>query len=52
LYRIGIVGDGYTAADLLRILAGHDGVKVTRILSTEKRGQENQRCIPAFDRIL
>jgi len=46
LYRIGIVGDGYTAADLLRILAGHDGVKVTRILSTENVGRKISDVYP------
>lgn len=40
MYRIGIVGDGYTAADLLRILAGHDEVEVVRILSTENVGKK------------
>ena len=46
MYRIGIVGDGFTAADLLRILAGHDGVRVTRILSTENIGRRISDVYP------
>lgn len=46
MYRIGIVGDGYTAADLLRILAGHGGVRITKILSTEKVGRNISDIYP------
>lgn len=46
MYRIGIVGDGYTAADLLRILAGHEEVEVTRILSAENAGRRISDIYP------
>ncbi len=39
MYKAGIIGDGYTAAELLRILAGHDEVEVVAILSTENVGK-------------
>lgn len=39
MVRIGIVGDGYTAAELLRILAVHPGVEPVAVLSTENVGR-------------
>lgn len=39
MVRIGIVGDGYTAAELLRILALHPVVEPVAVLSTENVGQ-------------
>ncbi|NLW91379.1 MAG: N-acetyl-gamma-glutamyl-phosphate reductase [Syntrophomonadaceae bacterium] len=44
--KVGIVGDGYTAAELLRLLAGHDGLQVTAILSTENIGRRIDRLYP------
>lgn len=44
--KVGIVGDGYTAAELLRLLAGHDGMEVTAILSTENIGRRIDRLYP------
>ena len=40
LKKIAIVGDGYTAADLLRLLVGHDEIEVETILSTEDLVEE------------
>lgn len=48
MYRVGIVGDGYTAADLLRILAGHGDVQVTSILSTENVGKRIADLYPSL----
>ncbi len=39
MLRIGIVGDGYTAAELLRILALHPAVEPVAVLSTENVGR-------------
>ena len=46
LFKIGIVGDGYTAAELLRILAGHPGVEPVCILSTENIGRRMDAIYP------
>ncbi|MGI5912372.1 MAG: N-acetyl-gamma-glutamyl-phosphate reductase [Syntrophomonadaceae bacterium] len=46
LYKVGIVGDGYTAADLLRLLAGHDEIEVVCILSTENVGRRVDSLYP------
>lgn len=46
MYKIGIVGDGYTAADLLRLLAGHDEIEVACILSTENVGRRVDALYP------
>jgi len=40
MYEVGIIGDGYTAAELLRIIAGHEELKVSLITSTENIGRE------------
>lgn len=46
MYNIGIVGDGYTAAELLRLLAGHDQVKAVAVLSTENIGRRMDSLYP------
>ncbi|MGI6413654.1 MAG: N-acetyl-gamma-glutamyl-phosphate reductase [Syntrophomonadaceae bacterium] len=46
MYKIGIVGDGYTAADLLRLLAGHDEVEPVCILSTDNVGKRIDQVYP------
>ena len=46
MYKIGIVGDGYTAADLLRLVAGHDELEVVSILSTENVGRRVYNLYP------
>jgi N-acetyl-gamma-glutamyl-phosphate reductase len=48
LYRIGIVGDGYTAADLLRIISGHEEVEAVTILSTENIGKKITDVYPSL----
>lgn len=44
--KVGIVGDGYTAADLLRLLAGHNEIEVVAILSTENIGRRIDSLYP------
>ncbi|NLG32518.1 MAG: N-acetyl-gamma-glutamyl-phosphate reductase [Syntrophomonadaceae bacterium] len=46
MYKIGIVGDGYTAADLLRLLIGHDEVEPVCILSTDNVGKRIDQVYP------
>ncbi|MGR6837470.1 N-acetyl-gamma-glutamyl-phosphate reductase [Syntrophomonas erecta] len=46
MFKIGIIGDGYTAADLLRLLAGHDQVQVNAIFSTENIGRRIDHVYP------
>jgi N-acetyl-gamma-glutamyl-phosphate reductase len=46
LHKVGIVGDGYTAAELLRILAQHPAVQVIAVLSTENIGQRIDYLYP------
>lgn len=46
MYKVGIIGDGYTAADLLRLLAGHDEMEVVSILSTENVGRRVDNLYP------
>jgi N-acetyl-gamma-glutamyl-phosphate reductase len=38
MYKVGIVGDGYTAAELLRLIAGHDELEAVAVSSTENIG--------------
>ncbi len=46
MIKAGIIGDGYTAAELLRILAGHDEVEVVSVLSTENVGRRIDSLFP------
>ena len=46
MHKIGIVGDGYTAAELLRILAAHPAVQVVTVLSTENIGRRIDHLYP------
>ncbi|HZJ84291.1 MAG TPA: N-acetyl-gamma-glutamyl-phosphate reductase [Syntrophomonadaceae bacterium] len=46
MYRVGIVGDGYTAADLLRILSRHPHFETKYIFSTENIGREIAEVYP------
>ncbi|MBC7074810.1 MAG: N-acetyl-gamma-glutamyl-phosphate reductase [Syntrophomonadaceae bacterium] len=46
MFRVGIVGDGYTAAELLRLLAGHKDLEPVCILSTENVGQKITEIYP------
>ncbi|HWP97382.1 MAG TPA: N-acetyl-gamma-glutamyl-phosphate reductase [Syntrophomonadaceae bacterium] len=46
MFKVGIIGDGYTAADLMRLLAGHDGMEAVAILSTENIGRRVDQIYP------
>lgn len=46
MYKVGIIGDGYTAADLLRLLSGHHGVEPVYISSTENIGRRIDEVYP------
>lgn len=46
MFKAGIIGDGYTAAELIRILAGHDEVEVVSVLSTENIGRRIDNIYP------
>ncbi len=46
MFKAGIIGDGYTAAELLRILAGHDEVEVVSVLSTDNVGRRIDDLFP------
>lgn len=46
MLNIGIVGDGYTAADLLRLMAGHGGMQPVCVLSTENVGRRIDQLYP------
>ncbi|HQE23637.1 MAG TPA: N-acetyl-gamma-glutamyl-phosphate reductase [Syntrophomonadaceae bacterium] len=49
MIKAAIIGDGYTAADLLRLLAGRDEVKVEIITSTENTGRKISQVYPHLD---
>ena len=46
MYKVGIIGDGYTAADLLRLLALHSMCKPLYIFSTENIGRRIDQVYP------
>lgn len=46
MFKIGIVGDGYTAVDLLRLLYSHDEIEVVCILSTDNVGRRMDEIYP------
>lgn len=46
VYKVGIIGDGYTAADLLRILGRHPHFETKYIFSTENIGREIAEVYP------
>lgn len=46
MIKAGIIGDGYTAAELIRILAGHEEVEVAAVLSTENIGRRIDEIYP------
>ncbi|NMC28167.1 MAG: N-acetyl-gamma-glutamyl-phosphate reductase [Syntrophomonadaceae bacterium] len=39
MYKIGIIGDGYTAAELVRIIAGHEDLQTVAVTSTDNIGK-------------
>lgn len=48
MYRIGIIGDGYTAAELLRLMAGHNEMDAVYISSTENIGRKIADVYPGL----
>ena len=46
MFKVGIIGDGYTAAELVRIIAGHDQLEVAMVTSTENIGQSMAQIYP------
>lgn len=46
MYQVGIIGDGYTAAELLRLMAGHDQLRPVMITSTENIGRNISDIYP------
>lgn len=46
MFKVGIVGDGYTAADLLRLIAVHPELEAVCILSTEHVGRRIDQIYP------
>jgi len=46
MIKAAIIGDGYTAADLLRLLAGREEVKVEIVCSTENIGRKISQVYP------
>jgi len=46
MYKIAIIGDGYTAAELLRLISGHDQLEVVMVTSTENIGININRLYP------
>ncbi len=40
MVQVGIIGDGYTAAELLRLMVGHDELRPVMISSTENIGKD------------
>jgi N-acetyl-gamma-glutamyl-phosphate reductase len=46
LYKIGIIGDGYTAVDLIRLLSGSREIEPVCILSTDNVGRRIDEVYP------
>ncbi len=46
MHKIGIIGDGYTAADLLRLMSLHDEFEPVCILSTDNVGRRIDEIYP------
>ncbi|PKM76928.1 MAG: N-acetyl-gamma-glutamyl-phosphate reductase [Firmicutes bacterium HGW-Firmicutes-15] len=46
MYKVGIIGDGYTAAELLRLIAGHDELEAVAVSSTENIGRSMAEIYP------
>ncbi|MCX5780518.1 MAG: N-acetyl-gamma-glutamyl-phosphate reductase, partial [Firmicutes bacterium] len=46
MFKVGIIGDGYTAAELVRIIAGHEQLEVAMVTSTENIGQSMAQIYP------
>jgi N-acetyl-gamma-glutamyl-phosphate reductase len=50
MYRIGIIGDGYTAAELLRLMAGHPQMEAVCVTSVDHIGEKVSRLYPQLGR--
>lgn len=48
MYKLAIIGDGYTAAELLRLLAFHDALQTVCILSLEHAGMRIDQIYPSL----
>lgn len=46
MFKVAIIGDGYTAAELLRLMAGHDQMEATMVTSTDNIGININRLYP------
>ncbi len=46
MYKVGIIGDGYTAAELLRLIAGHDELEAVAVSSTDNIGSSMAALYP------
>jgi len=46
MYKIGIVGDGYTAAELMRIIALHEDLQTVAVTSTDNIGKSLAEVYP------
>ena len=46
MYKVGIIGDGYTAAELIRLIAGHDELEAVAVSSTENIGRSMAEIYP------
>lgn len=46
MVQVGIIGDGYTAAELLRLMAGHDELRPVVITSTDNIGRNINEIYP------
>lgn len=46
MFSVGIIGDGYTAAELLRLIAGHDQLRAVAVTSTENIGSRVSSMYP------
>ena len=48
MIRVVIIGDGYTAADLVRILSLHEKVRITAVTSVENVGAKLSELYPSL----
>ncbi len=46
MFKVGIIGDGYTAAELIRLMAGHDELDIVAVTSTENIGRSMAEIYP------
>lgn len=46
MFKVGIIGDGYTAAELIRLAAGHDEIEIVYVSSTDNIGRKITELYP------